>query len=79
MPYYIYKKIQNLSPAPNSLQKMSKYDKFIDAKKDVRSMRAKNNEGNEVSYNIVFAENPLQAEEILNQKREKPILMEWEK
>ena len=42
-------------------------------------MRVQNSPDNPDMFKIVFAENELEAELMLSEKREKPILKEWEK
>jgi hypothetical protein len=80
MPYFIFKVQKNLPPAPKVMQKMNEFDRFIDAKKAVRTLRTQNAEdNNNDEFKVIFADNPLSAEEQLQQKRPKQILMEWER
>jgi hypothetical protein len=56
---------------------LNKFDKFIDAKKAVRTLRIKNfDDKKNDEFKIIFADNQLSAEEQLHQKHPKPILME---
>ncbi|RLA08676.1 MAG: hypothetical protein DRQ51_01595 [Gammaproteobacteria bacterium] len=80
MPYFIFKVQKNLPPAPKIMQKMNQFDRFIDAKKEVRTLRMQNTDKNNADeFQVIFADNPLSAEEQLQQQRPKQILMEWEK
>ena len=52
---------------------------FKAAKKRAREMRAELDSNDNRLIKVVFAESELQAEEMLMEKREQPILREWEK
>jgi hypothetical protein len=79
MPYYIYK----ITPGPTdllkTLEKLEQHDSFKEAKQRARSMRAEMVEGDTHIYKVMFADSELEAEEKLMEKREQPILREWEK
>jgi hypothetical protein len=81
MPYFVYK----MSPGPTNIIKnldlMDKFEKYKDAKNYVKEKRVELNitaESDE-ELKMILAENELEAEEKLLEKREKPILREWEK
>jgi hypothetical protein len=81
MPYFVYK----MSPGPTNIIKnldlMDKFEKYKDAKHYVKEKRVELNitaESDE-ELKMILAENELEAEEKLLEKREKPILREWEK
>jgi hypothetical protein len=74
-----------MSPGPTNIIKnldlMDKFEKYKDAKHYVKKKRVELNitaESDE-ELKMILAENELEAEEKLLEKREKPILREWEK
>ena len=79
MPYYIYR----ITPGPTdllkNLEKLEQHDAFKEAKKRARAMRAEQAEGDTSIFKVMFADSELEAEEKLMEKREQPILREWEK
>ncbi|TCK17236.1 hypothetical protein DFR30_0458 [Thiogranum longum] len=79
MPYYVYK----ISPGPtklvSALEKLGQYDSFKEAKQHARGLRAELSEDDKCQIKVMFAETELEAEEQLMEKREAPILREWEK
>jgi len=81
MPYFVYK----ISPGPAGLVKnldlLGAFDKYKDAKKCSKGKRIEFNISPESDEEIkmILAENELEAEEKMLEKREKPILREWEK
>jgi len=79
MAYYLYK-ISSLDGIDlvKNLQLLEVYDSFRDAKKNAKSLRQKEN-SDEFNFKVMFAENQLSAEEQLLEKREKPVLMEYER
>ena len=78
MPYYVYR----IKPGPSALVKNlsldKSYDSFQQAKRRVRELRTQSGHESE-QWKMVFAESELQAEELLQEKRDAPVLMEWEK
>jgi len=80
MPYYfIFRITETGNTLVRQLEKIDRFDSYREAKQLVRQLRNDNPPGNGVSYKIMFAENELQAEEQLQEKREAPIIQEWEK
>ncbi|MCB1754966.1 MAG: hypothetical protein KDJ38_05565 [Gammaproteobacteria bacterium] len=77
MPYYVYKISPSVTPLVKNLDAVEEFSSYPEAKKLVRELRSKVDA--EVQVKIIFAENKLQAEELLQEKRDKPILQEWEK
>jgi len=79
MPYYLYKisSPDGLELVKN-LELLEVFDAFRDARTAAKKLRAQNNQA-EFSFKVMFAENQLSAEELLLEKREKPILMEHER
>jgi 16S rRNA U516 pseudouridylate synthase RsuA-like enzyme len=79
MPYYIYKITAGPTALVKTLEKLEQYDSFKEAKTRARNMRADISEGDSHQIKVMFAETELEAEEKLMEKREAPILREWEK
>jgi len=79
MPYYVYR----ITPGPTALlktlEKLDQYESFKEAKTHARALRADMNSEDNVQIKVMFADNELEAEEKLMEKREAPILREWEK
>ena len=79
MPYYIYKIIAGPTELLKTLEKIEQYDAFKDAKQHARSLRAEMTDNDNHTIKVMFADSELEAEEKLMEKREQPILREWEK
>ncbi len=79
MPYYVYKILPGPTRLVSTLEKLEQFDSFKEAKKQARDLRAKLSEDDKVQIKVTFAETELEAEEQLMEKREAPILREWEK
>lgn len=76
MQYFVFH-ITSSNSVVKNLKKLNSFDKYKDAKFFAREQRAAlNGEG---TVKVIFAENELNAEEMLQVKREAPILEEWEK
>lgn len=79
MPYYIYRIIPGPTDLTKSLEKLEQHETFKAAKQRARAMRADAGDTGNSTIKIMFADNELDAEEKLMEKREQPILREWEK
>jgi hypothetical protein len=77
--YYIYKIAQSTNQIVSNLQKIDRFEAFKEAKQKVRELRQQQNDDSADAYKIIFAESELKAEEMLMEKREAPVVMEWEK
>ena len=77
--YFIFKITDTGNALVKQLEKIDRFDSYRDAKQQIRKLRNDNPPGSGISYKIMFAENELQAEEQLQEKREAPIVQEWEK
>ncbi len=77
--YYIYKVTHGPSNIATNLQKVDRYEDYKTAKQTVRTLRSGQTTDAKQLYRIIFAESELQAEEMLMEKREAPVIMEWEK
>ncbi len=78
MPYFVYK-ITQPTPVVKNLDFQKEFETFKDAKKFAREMRAELPLNGGIQVKMVHAANPLQAEELLLEKREKTVVKEWEK
>jgi len=79
MPYYVYKILPTVSSIVKNMEQVAEFDIFKKAKTFAYEQRAELAEGDETVFKIIHAKNSLQAEELLSEKREEPILREWEK
>lgn len=77
--YFIYKITQTPGSMIKQLEKIDRFDKYKDAKKQVKSLRENQPADSLSLFKIMFAENELEAEEKLQEKREEQIIQEWEK
>jgi len=77
MQYFVYH-ITGVSSVVKNLKKIDSFDKYKDARSLARSLRSEEKD-DKVTYQVIFAENDFDAEEKLQEKREAPILEEWEK
>lgn len=79
MPYFVYKILPSVSNIVKNLEKLDEFEIFKEAKTFAREQREALAEGDETIIKIIHAKNSLEAEELLSEKREEPILREWEK
>lgn len=79
MPYYIYKITQGPTALIKHLEKLEEHESFKEAKQKARDMRMEIVNPNEYTIKVMFADSELDAEEKLMEKRDAPILREWEK
>ena len=79
MPYYIYKITAGPTKLLKELEKIGQYKAFKDARQHARSLRAGMTDNDNHAIKVMFADSELEAEEKLMEKREQPILREWEK
>ncbi|MEE9444522.1 MAG: hypothetical protein V3V19_02535 [Cocleimonas sp.] len=78
MPYFIFK-ITQPTPIVKNLEFQKVFEEFKDAKQYSRDLRAELPLNGGISVKMMHAVNQLQAEEILLEKREETVTMEWEK
>ena len=78
MAYYVFK-ITQPTPIVKNLDFLTSFESFREAKMFARTQRAELPAGTNITVKMVHAVNQLQAEELLLETREKPVLMEWEK
>jgi hypothetical protein len=79
MPYYVYKIRPGITDLVKPLEKIAEFENFKEAKQFVRDKRTGEDGGGAVTYKIIFAETSLEAEERLQERRDAPIVREWEK
>jgi len=79
MPYYIYK----ITPGPTNLlktlEKVEQHASYKEARDSARTLRSALGGDANHTFKVIFAASELEAEELLMEKREEPILREWEK
>jgi hypothetical protein len=62
-----------------NLQKLDRFDTYKEAKQRVKTLRDEKASDDLSLYKIIFAETELEADEQLQEKRDAPIIQEWEK
>jgi cell division inhibitor SulA len=78
MPYYIYKIIPGETATARTLEFTGEHDSYREAKNEVKTLRSIQPKDAGLVYKIIFAANQPEAEQLLLEHREKPILKEWE-
>ena len=76
MSYFVFKYQNNKF---RSVDHIDTFESFKEAKLLVKELRQKNSPSNPDAYKIVFAEDMLEAEMLILERRDAPILREWEK
>ena len=76
--YFIYQISQSPGSVVKKLQKIDRFETYKEAKNLVRKLRMENDESGQL-YKIIFSDSELDAEEKLQEKREAPVMQEWEK
>ena len=79
MPYYVYRINESAGALVKNLELLETFEKFRDAKLHAKDLRTNAEAGDMSLIKVMFADNQLSAEEQLMEKRDKPIVMEWEK
>ena len=79
MPYFIFQVNQTPGTLVKKLTLVDKHDHYRQAKANIKGLRARASPDDPPEWKMLFAESELQAEELLQEKREAPVLMEWEK
>jgi len=79
MPYYVYKiSTPGGIDLIKNLELLNQFDSFKEAKTVAKKLRIEKSM-EDCLIKVMFAENQLMAEEQLLEKREKPVLMEYER
>jgi len=79
MPYFVYQISPAVSNLVKNLKMLEDFEAYKEAKNFVKGERNKLAAEDKTVYKIIFADNALQAEEQLMEKRDAPIVQEWEK
>jgi len=77
--YYVYKISPTIAKLVKPMELLESFDNYKEARNFVREQRQNADSDTQDTYKVIFAENPLDAEEKLSEFREKPIVKEWEK
>jgi len=77
MPYYVYRIRSGPTALVKQLELLEEFEVYKEAQDFAKRTRAEQTDASQIK--VMFADNQLQAEEQLMEKREKPILREWEK
>ncbi len=78
MPYYVYRITESAAGFVKQLELLETFDNYREAKQFTKKTRSEMDSSIAAQIKVMFAENELSAEEQLQEKREKPITMEWE-
>ncbi len=79
MPYYVFRINESAGALVKNLELIETFENFRDAKLFAKEARASAEVGDMSIIKVMFADNQRSAEEQLMEKREKPVVMEWEK
>jgi len=77
MPYYVFRIQTGPAALVKQLELLEEFEVYKEAQEFAKQTRAEQSDASQIK--VMFADNQLQAEEQLQEKREKPILREWEK
>ena len=77
--YFIFKISQGPAGLIKKLEKINQHDSYREAKNEVRTLRTEQLSGDASQFKIIFADSELDAEQKLQEKRDAPIVKEWEK
>lgn len=78
MPYYVFK-ITQPTPILKNLDLQDTFEEYRAARTCARALRADLPANTDLVIKIMHAASELEAEEQLQEKREKPVVKEWEK
>ncbi|NOY16674.1 MAG: hypothetical protein GXP23_07085 [Gammaproteobacteria bacterium] len=79
MPYFVYRITDSATGLIKRLELLDTFDSYREAKQLTKKTRLTLGGSDTAQIKVMFAENALSAEEQLQEKREKPTTMEWEK
>ncbi len=79
MPYYVFRISESAGAMFKQLDLLETFDGFREAKLFAKEQRKNMDSSEAAIIKVMFADNQLSAEEQLQEKREQPIVMEWEK
>ncbi len=79
MPCYIYQIEESTTSMGKKRSMVNQYGHYKDGKRASRNRRSRRKKTENQQWKMVFADSELEAEELLQEQREAPVLMEWEK
>ena len=79
MPYYVYRITDSAAGLVKQLDLLGTFENYREAKLLTQETRSNMYGSEAAQIKVMFADNELAAEEQLQEKRDKPIVMEWEK
>ncbi len=79
MPYFLYKILPSVSNLVKNIEQVGQYKIYKEAKQEAKKLRVENEADTDTNYRIIFAENVIEAEERLHEKRPDTVVKEWEK
>lgn len=79
MPYFLYKILPSVSTLVKNIDQIGEYKIYKEAKQEAKRLRIENENNTDATYRIIFADNVIEAEERLHEKREETVVKEWEK
>ena len=77
MPYYVFRIQSGPTAIVKHLDLLQEFEVYKEAQDFAKLTRAQQTDNSQIK--VMFADNLLQAEEQLMEKRDKPIVREWEK
>ncbi len=77
--YYVYKISPTIAKLVKPMELLNEFENYKDARNFAREQRQNPDNNPLDTFKVLFADNPLDAEEKLAEVREKPIMKEWEK
>ena len=78
MPYFVFQ-VEGADPSSRDLNFLQAFENYREARDFARQERAKQPGAEPETVRVIFAESQELAEGLLRQRREAPILQEWEK
>ena len=77
--YFVYKISPTVANLVRPMEMDEEFETYKEARNFAREQRQNPDNDPQDTFKVIFAENALDAEEKLGEKREQPILKEWEK
>lgn len=77
--YFVYKISPTIANLVKPMEMLEEFESYKEARQFAREQRQNPDNTPQDIFKVIFAENPLDAEEKLSEVREQPILKEWEK
>ncbi len=79
MPYFLYKILPSVSKLVKNIEQVGEYKIYKEAKQQAKKCRTENEADSDATYQIIFADDIIEAEERLHEKRKETVVREWEK